>query len=660
MCHYILKGHIMKDLSISNKIHIPLISAIAIGMCLILISAFMSLKEIESDVYTAEGKTLDIYLQNQIISKFDISLTNAINISANFDVFEALEYDNIEFAIEGLGKLIQSYKDNTNYPDVKIHIHTADVKSYLRQWNPEKRGDDLSGFRHTINKVKATKKPLAAIEIGRAGMVIRGIAPIIKDDAYLGSVEFIQGFNAIVKSAKKDLDADILVLMDKKHLNVGKSLKNAPQAKNSALSQSKEITNMELFGEIKNLDLQSLESTFKTSNYYIVKKELKDFQGKRVGLILIADKISHVEHAIDEAKGGMVQQIIIMALIDLFIVVALIIVLKNTVSKPLENLKRKAEDLASGEGDLTQQIEVNSKDEIGQTSTQFNNFIEKVRDIISIAKSSSNENSTVASSLSKTALEVSKRAEDTSKVVAQTNKMSQNIKLELESSLEEAKKSKQEIENANQKLENAKIQILQMATQVGQSANTEIEMAHKITQLSGDTEQVKEVLTVIADIADQTNLLALNAAIEAARAGEHGRGFAVVADEVRKLAERTQKSLSEINATINVVVQAISDTSDQMNANSKDMEKLIAVADRVETDINDTSVIMNNATLASEKTVQDYIETGTKIDSIVEQVKQVHDNTTTNTKSIEEIGSSAEHLNTLTDELNRVLGKFRT
>lgn len=147
----------MKDLSISNKIHLPLISAIVIGMILILYSSFNSLNEVEKDVYSAEENSLHIYIKNQLKAKYDVSLTNAINISANYDVIEALEYDNKEFAVEGLGKLLKIYKENTPYKNVKIHIHTADIKSYLRQWNPKKNGDDLSSFRHTIVKVKKQK-----------------------------------------------------------------------------------------------------------------------------------------------------------------------------------------------------------------------------------------------------------------------------------------------------------------------------------------------------------------------------------------------------------------------------------------------------------------------------------------------------------------------
>ena len=341
------------------------------------------------------------------------------------------------------------------------------------------------------------------------------------------------------------------------------------------------------------------------------------------------------------------------------LMVFIIILLINSIVSPIKRLIATAKDLTGGDGDLTIRLDTSSKDEIAEANHYINGFIEKVQTVLTGVIGTSSENSTLADRLAKVAHEVEERSETENNELKDVVSDTSIIREDLTRAIAEAEVGKENIIRSNSNLEATQKDILVLVDKVQDSSELQLELAGSLSQLSDDAAQVKDVLTVISDIAEQTNLLALNAAIEAARAGEHGRGFAVVADEVRKLAERTQKSLTEINATVNVIVQAIVDSSQQMNQNSKEIEELAVISTQVGDKINETVNIMSQSSKMSENILDGYRDNAQKTDRIIDKIQHVSTISNDNIASIDIVAKVSRNLNEMTEQLQLRLQEFK-
>ncbi len=348
----------------------------------------------------------------------------------------------------------------------------------------------------------------------------------------------------------------------------------------------------------------------------------------------------------------------------IFVIVFLIgflplIMLSRYIIFKTEGIEKEVKKIAESKH-LDNKVSVGNLDEIGKVATDFNNLIEIVRDTLHSAKLTSGENAAVAAQLSSTSHAIGTRVTEQTKLTELSVEQGAKLKNILDESAIQAKGTIGEIESANTRLKEAGKEILSMVGKVQNSVEVEMELATKLSHLSSETEKVKEVLSVIAEIADQTNLLALNAAIEAARAGEHGRGFAVVADEVRKLAERTQDSLSDISTTINQVVEAITDAAKEMEQNTETAKGLALSSEAVESKISESIGTMQGATTMVEALVEKSIVNTKSTEEILSKIDEISAISAQNSKSVEDIAAAADHLHSMAEGLKNKLEVFGT
>ncbi|MFA0413506.1 methyl-accepting chemotaxis protein [Vibrio renipiscarius] len=357
--------------------------------------------------------------------------------------------------------------------------------------------------------------------------------------------------------------------------------------------------------------------------------------------------------------AAVAKQMILTTAIIAAIFIFLGVLLANSITQPIRAIAMRFSDLGKGDGDLSQRIEIKNHDEIGQLSEGFNGFIEKIHQSMTEVAETSHALQSAAENVSSRAHSTYDNSQlqrdQTIQVVTAINQMGATIS-EIASNASTAADTAALASNNTQVGQNVVINAKEMINRLADDIDN---TGHVVEKLALTTQEIGSILDVIRDISDQTNLLALNAAIEAARAGEQGRGFAVVADEVRNLASRTADSTNEIQKMINqlqndakdaVVAMASGKLLTQEGVSSSDeaVEVLSTISERIH-DIADRNTQV--ATATEEQSTVVYT-----INHNIEEINAINEATTS---TAEELALASAELKDLSQRLDTMVGSFK-
>ncbi len=377
----------------------------------------------------------------------------------------------------------------------------------------------------------------------------------------------------------------------------------------------------------------------------------------------IDQRIAKVEQEIEQNSEEEITALTTGKWIAIAILTVVITIIVQLIAKSISNSTNTIRHQISAmtqNCDLHSPITVKGNDELTYVASNLNKLIGSIKEALSSAKNAADTNSTLINDLTKSMQHIDEKSQMSAAHTQSTKDKNDKILSLVNATKDASESSSQQINNVSSTLNSARDTLSNMNNLVENSLHAQADLTARLSALASDTEQTKEILNVINDIADQTNLLALNAAIEAARAGEHGRGFAVVADEVRKLAEKTQKSLVEIQASINIITQSVIDVSAQIEDNSKTIKSLSDASIEVDGHMSESVQIMDKTCDISIDQVEKMNQVTDNINELARNIEALDKIAQENSAEVKQVTSFASSIKGSMQDLDTMINKFNT
>ncbi|MBU0808054.1 MAG: methyl-accepting chemotaxis protein [Gammaproteobacteria bacterium] len=633
------------NIKIGQRIAISLVLLLALTVA-VLVSVFLSrFNNVIAEAEQRELRGLFNNISTAIASEAVMSERLSALVAGLPDVQQAMANgDRARLA----DLFVPGYANMKEHYDLRqFQFHQPPATSFLRVHEPAKFGDDLSSIRQTVVQVNTQHRPLNGIEAGVAGLGIRGVAPIQANGRHVGSVEFGLSFGQpFFESFKQRYNVDVAMML--------RESSGQYSAFASTFSNSQLLSNTQREAAFSGQNV-AIQTELDGRSVAVFAAPVKDFSGKPLGLLEIAMDRSYYANALSGARTSA----LIVATIALAVGLILATLIARSIVQPISAAAAAMRDIAAGEGDLTRRLPINGSDEVADLALAFNNFAEKVRMLVANVAGSTTQVASAAEEMSAITEELNrdlaKQRGEIEQVATAMNEMTATV----QEVARHASQAARSAESTDQQAVQGQTVVGLTVSAIGAVASDVERATQVIARLQDDSKSISSVLEVIRGVAEQTNLLALNAAIEAARAGEQGRGFAVVADEVRTLASRTQQSTGEIQTVIEQLQSAASEAAAVMQQSQARAHDSVAQAQQASVALEQitlsvTSINDMNAQIASAAEEQSAVS-----DEINQNVVNINDVADRVTESAGQTAQASSQLARLAIDLQNLVGQFK-